>query len=473
MAGSLRDTLLHKSLASISFEISRTLQRVQSIDSLDTPPLTDPSLTHPSLTPQGHSSDSGEYQSTDPSLPQQRRRDDPTRDLPLGGTEQGHSEQGERGGGGEGVRSEVAATDPSLIEQQHIKWGPAQWQGEQEEAPGGSPASPAKGAPWQRVQQPQGRQHLLQQKLLGGLGGQVQQPGGNRASSMCTLRVGPTFPLKTIQAALDAVGQNPISAPVAICISAGVYPEYIRVRPGQDNIRLIGQGPNTVITGNRSLGQVNNTFLAATLIIEGEFFIARNIRIQNSYYSVSDPAPAVTILSHTTRWYNSTIEAWGDTVAIYRGANHLFSRCVISGVTDMTWGFGRAAFVDTTFYVRKFVQNGIRYSGNIATFGTGPSSEGITAGAILWNCTIDGPGTTYLGRPYRPETITVFAHCYMGNAVLEDGWNAFRHNLEANQYNFVEYDSRGPGAKKLRKYGKVFLGEPPRKFTVTAFLQRQ
>jgi len=70
----------------------------------------------------------------------------------------------------------------------------------------------------------QGRQQLLQQKGLGAQVAQMQQPAGNRASSTCTFRVGPTFILKTIQAALDAVGQNPISAPVAICVSAGVYP---------------------------------------------------------------------------------------------------------------------------------------------------------------------------------------------------------------------------------------------------------
>jgi len=142
----------------------------------------------------------------------------------------------------------------------------------------------------------------------------------------------------------------------------------------------------------------------------------------------------------------------GNTVAVCRGANHLFSRCFITGVTDMTWGFGRAAFVDTTFYVRKFVQNGIRYSGNIATFGTGPARQRYHCRAITLEL--------YNRRSWNHlpgEALPARVHCGVCPAAtwairfLRTGGTPSGTTSDAKQYDFVEYDSRGPGAKKLRE----------------------
>jgi len=128
--------------------------------------------------------------------------------------------------------------------------------------------------------------------------------------SKCNVRVGKQFRFRTVQSALNAVGDNKATHPVVICISPGTYFERLHVGKKQNGITLQGYGMKTIITWNNSASITGGPFKSATLIVEGNNFTARTLMVLNSVLSTTDPSPAVTVYPTRTTWDRVGIVSW-------------------------------------------------------------------------------------------------------------------------------------------------------------------
>ena len=271
-----------------------------------------------------------------------------------------------------------------------------------------------------------------------------------------------------IQDAVNSVGKR--SSTTRVCIYPGTYVEQVHIMPGQNNIQFIGAGTGStqIVAGNQQ-SRTGNPYYAATLVVEGDHFSATGFTVLNTAVSTGDPSPAVAVLGTKSQWRGVNIESWVDTLAVFTG-QHLFADGYISGLTDMVWGFGRIAVVNTNINIRR-VNSNIIYIGSLTAMGTDwPTGSLGTGGAIFDGCTINGPGFAYLGRPYRPTSLVVYNNVYMGSPIVKQGWSDWHGRASGGHVTFVEYNSKGPGSGS-HSLSSVRSGSPPSEWQWANFIR--
>ncbi|KAJ6406204.1 hypothetical protein OIU84_009850 [Salix udensis] len=86
----------------------------------------------------------------------------------------------------------------------------------------------------------------------------------------------------TVSAAVSAAPSYS-SKRYIIRIKAGVYRENVEVPKEKSNIMFLGDGrKTTIITGSRSVAGGSTTYQSATVAVEGQGFLARDITFQNT-----------------------------------------------------------------------------------------------------------------------------------------------------------------------------------------------
>lgn len=293
-------------------------------------------------------------------------------------------------------------------------------------------------------------------------------PGSEFKCTVWVTKAGGKGAFTSIQGAIDSL--DPTAGPATVCVGPGTFSERVTIHEGLDNVTLAGSGIDTVITAEVGALSVGGPFQAATMTVNGNYFRGSHFILENSLYTVTDPCPAVTTSTNRTSWQSVGFISWVDTVAL-RFGHHLFQDCVVSGLTDIIWGFGRAAFEDSVIWARHFPSPTTLYTGFIAVFGTDRASEGIVSGAVFHECMVVGDGQMCLGRPYRSQQHVVYADCYLGSNVCSDGWGDYNGYLAFQTFDLREFRSYGPGANPWRrKWGNVSFGPPPEMFKVENFL---
>ncbi|CAI5957412.1 unnamed protein product [Closterium sp. NIES-64] len=274
---------------------------------------------------------------------------------------------------------------------------------------------------------------------------------------------------KSVQDAVERIPQSR-SSTWRICIKPGRYNEQVHIKPGQNKVDLRGCGRSTIISAGNAQSKRGSPWYAATLVVEGNDFSGAGFIVENTAKTTFDPAPAVGLLGSRSRWSAVGLIAWVDTLGAFTG-KHLFQASYISGLTDVIWGFGRVAIVDSQIDVRHY-EASIQYIGYLTAMGTDwPTGSMGTGGAILSKCTINGNGKAYLGRPYRDKSLVVYDSCYMDKAVMPVGWSDWQGRYSKGGVQFKEYNSRGPGSSPgERRMASVNGGGVPGSYNWKQFI---
>ncbi|KAI9096324.1 hypothetical protein K1719_026043 [Acacia pycnantha] len=102
-------------------------------------------------------------------------------------------------------------------------------------------------------------------------------------------------------------------------------------------------------------------------------------------------------------------------------------------------------------------------------------------GFSMHNCTItvteDLAGlATYLGRPWKPLSMTVYMESFMDNIIHEEGWHVWDSDKDKdlNTLYFAEYNNYGPGSNTSHRVTwkgyHVINSSIASQFTVSEFL---
>ncbi|KAK3228449.1 hypothetical protein Dsin_000330 [Dipteronia sinensis] len=215
-----------------------------------------------------------------------------------------------------------------------------------------------------------------------------------------------------------------------IYVAAGEYEEYISIAKNKKYLMMVGDGINqTVITGNISVVDGWTTFNSATFAVVAPNFVMTNITIRNTAGAIKHQAVA--------------LRSGADLSTFYR-------ECDIYGTVDFI--FGNAVVVLQNCNIYLLLPMSGQFNAITAQGRTDPNQN---TGTSIHSCTIkatddlassDQNMQTYLGRPWKEYSRTVYMQSFMDSSIDPDGWHIWSEDFALSTLYYVEYNNSGPGS---------------------------
>ncbi|KAK9281059.1 hypothetical protein L1049_003952 [Liquidambar formosana] len=235
-----------------------------------------------------------------------------------------------------------------------------------------------------------------------------------------------------------------------IYVTAGVYEEYVSIAKNKKYLMMVGDGINrTIITGNRSVVDGWTTFNSATFAVTAPGFVAVNITFRNTAGAIKHQAVAVRNGADLSTFYRCSFEAYQDTLYTH-SLRQFYKECDIYGTVDFIFGNAAVVFQSCNMYPR------LPMSGQFnAITAQGRTDPNQNTGTSIYNCTIraaddlassTGTTKTYLGRPWKAYSRTIYMQSFMDSLIDPSGWSIWSGDFALNTSYYAEYDNTGPGS---------------------------
>ncbi|KAE8665485.1 putative pectinesterase/pectinesterase inhibitor 7 [Hibiscus syriacus] len=284
----------------------------------------------------------------------------------------------------------------------------------------------------------------------------------------------------TIKDALSAAPNNTngLKGYFLIYITAGVYQEYVSIAKNKKYLLMIGDGINqTIITGNRSVVDGWTTFNSATFAVVAPNFVAVNITFQNTAGAIKHQAVAVRNGADLSAFYSCSFEGYQDTLYTH-SLRQFYRECDIYGTVDFIFGNAAVVFQNCNIYPRQPMSG--QFNAITAQGRTDPNQN---TGTSIHDCNIVAAADlassstsfkTYLGRPWKEYSRTVYMQSFMGSLIDPAGWREWNGDFALNTTYYAEYDNSGRGSNTSSRvtwsgYHTINATEAAN-FTVSGFL---
>lgn len=281
---------------------------------------------------------------------------------------------------------------------------------------------------------------------------------------------------------MDAVSAAPESSMkrFVIYVKKGVYVENVEIKKKKWNIMLIGEGMDaTIISGSRNYVDGSTTFRSATFAVSGRGFIARDISFQNTAGAEKHQAVALRSDSDLSVFYRCGIFSYQDSLYTHT-MRQFYRECKISGTVDFIFGDATAVFQNCQILAKK----GMPKQKNTVT-AQGRKDPNQPTGFSFQFCNISADSDllpsvttipTYLGRPWKTYSRTIFMQSFMSDVIWPEGWLEWNGNFALNTLYYGEYMNSGPGAgvaNRVKWSGYHVLNDSSEatKFTVAHFIE--
>ena len=182
--------------------------------------------------------------------------------------------------------------------------------------------------------------------------------------------------------------------------------------------------------------------------VDGQQFVAVDITFENTAGPEEGQAVALRSNSDSSIFYRCGIRGYQDT--LYPHHNRQFYReCRISGTVDFIFGDALVVFQKCEILPRQALPG----QSNTIT-AQGRKEANSSTGFSFHLCNISGdselissanPTPTFLGRPWKTYSRTVFMETFMSNIINPEGWLRWTSSFESTLF-YGEYKNTGPGA---------------------------
>ncbi|XP_027909496.1 putative pectinesterase/pectinesterase inhibitor 24 [Vigna unguiculata] len=278
---------------------------------------------------------------------------------------------------------------------------------------------------------------------------------------------------KTITSALTHVPEKSDKRTV-IYVKKGIYNENVRVEKTKWNVMIIGDGMNaTIVSGSLNFVDGTPTFSSATFAVFGKNFIARDMGFRNTAGPEKHQAVALMNTADQAVYYRCQIDAFQD--SLYAHSNRQFYReCNIYGTVDFIFGNSAVVLQNCNIFPRVPMQG----QQNTIT-AQGKTDPNMNTGISIQNCSISPFGDlssvqTYLGRPWKNYSTTVFMQSTLGSFINPNGWLPWVGNSAPDTIFYAEFQNVGPGASTKNRVKwkglKTITLKQATKFTVKTFI---
>ncbi|XP_071724924.1 pectinesterase-like [Rutidosis leptorrhynchoides] len=284
---------------------------------------------------------------------------------------------------------------------------------------------------------------------------------------------------KTIKAALDAAAKRSGTGRFVIRIKAGVYNENLDIDKKIKNIMLLGDGLRyTIITGSKSVGGGSTTFNSATVAVTSEGFIARGITFRNTAGPQNHQAVALRSGADLSVFYRCGFEGYQDTLYVH-SQRQFYKECYVYGTVDFIFGNAAVVLQNCMIYARRPMskqKNTVTAQGRTdpnQNTGISIHSSRVMASSDLKP--VLGQFKTFLGRPWKAYSRTVFMTTYLDTLVDPAGWLEWDGNFALRTLYYGEYKNLGPASSTSKRvkwggYKVITSASEASKFTVENFI---
>ncbi|CAN1859301.1 Probable pectinesterase/pectinesterase inhibitor 41 [Linum perenne] len=231
-----------------------------------------------------------------------------------------------------------------------------------------------------------------------------------------------------------------------IYVTAGVYEEYVSIPKNKRYLMMVGDGINqTIITGNRSVVDGWTTFNSATFAVVSPNFVAINLTIRNTAGAVKHQAVALRSGGDFSTFYRCSFEAYQDTLYVH-SLRQFYRECDVYGTVDFIFGNAAAVLQNCNIYPR------LPMSGQFnAITAQGRTDPNQNTGISIHNCNITAAADlaaalTYLGRPWKEYSRTVYLRSWLDQLVEPVGWRAWDGEFALATLYYGEFENSGPGS---------------------------
>ncbi|KAI3451514.1 hypothetical protein Pfo_008179 [Paulownia fortunei] len=292
---------------------------------------------------------------------------------------------------------------------------------------------------------------------------------------------------KTVQEAVNAAPDNAGSGKrFVIWIKAGVYEETVRVPLEKKNVVFLGDGiGKTVITGSKNVGQQGvSTYNSATVGVVGDGFMASGLTIQNT--AGPDTHQAVAFRSDSDRSVIENCEFLGNQDTLYaHSLRQYYKSSRIQGNVDFIFGNSAAFFQDCLILVAPRQLNPEKGENNAVT-AHGRIDPAQSTGFVFQNSVINGTEAymalyysnpkvhkTFLGRPWKEYSRTVFIGCTLEALITPDGWLPWDGEFALNTLYYGEFQNSGAGSNTSKRvaWSSQIPAEHVGSYSVQNFIQ--
>ncbi|XP_050262785.1 probable pectinesterase/pectinesterase inhibitor 12 [Quercus robur] len=256
----------------------------------------------------------------------------------------------------------------------------------------------------------------------------------------------------TITDAINFAPNNSYNERTFIYVKQGVYDENVEIPDYKPNIVLLGDGADvTLITGDRSMGDGWTIFRSATLGVSGNGFLARDISVENKAGAEKYQAVALRINADLVALYKCSISGFQDTLYVH-SFRQFYRECDIFGTIDFIFGNAAVVFQGCNIVSR------MPMPGQFTVI-TAQSRDTLdeNTGISFQNCSILGTNDlysnsssvkSYLGRPWRVYSQTVYLESYIDNFIDPAGWTQWASDDDRglDTLYYGEYDNYGLGS---------------------------
>ncbi|KAK7258952.1 hypothetical protein RIF29_24545 [Crotalaria pallida] len=245
---------------------------------------------------------------------------------------------------------------------------------------------------------------------------------------------------RTINEAVEAAPSHS-NRRYVIYVKKGIYKENVDMKKKMTNIMLVGDGiGRTIITSNRNFMQGWTTFRTATLAVSGKGFIAKDMSFRNTAGPVNHQAVALRVDSDQSAFFRCSIEGYQDTLYAH-SLRQFYRECEIYGTIDFIFGNGAAVLQNCKIYTR--VPLPLQ---KVTITAQGRKSPHQSTGFTIQDSYVLATQPTYLGRPWKEYSRTVYMNTYMSGLVQPQGWLEWFGNFALDTLWYGEYRNYGPGA---------------------------
>ena len=207
-------------------------------------------------------------------------------------------------------------------------------------------------------------------------------------------------------------------------------------------------------------------------------FVAVDITFRNTAGAIKHQAVAVRNGADLSTFYRCSFEGYQDTLYAH-SLRQFYRECDIYGTVDFIFGNAAALFQNCNIYPRLPMPG--QFNPITAQGRTDPNQN---TGISIHNCTIraaddlassNSTTQTYLGRPWKEYSRTVYMQSFMDSLINTVGWREWDGNFALSTLYYAEYNNTGPGSDTTNRvtwpgYHVITNATDAGNFTVSNFL---
>lgn len=186
----------------------------------------------------------------------------------------------------------------------------------------------------------------------------------------------------------------------------------------------------------------------------GEGFIARGITFRNTAGPENHQAVALRSGADLSVFYRCAFEGYQDTLYVH-SQRQFYKECYIYGTVDFIFGNGAVVVQNCMIYARKPMngqKNAVTAQGRTdPNQNTGISIHNSRVMATDDLKAVESRVKTYLGRPWKEYSRTVFMKTYLDNLVDPVGWLEWDGEFALNTLYYGEYNNIGPRSSTTQR----------------------